>query len=172
MFLEMGLEDNGLRAGLEMVMEGTQQVADMVMEDTQLVVDMVWRDKRLNEGAGMESGDKVQSYVDMQGRPRMVDILRLELDRELQKLVEGIRILMRLLEGTRILMAGEQVMQHMVLMRHDSLQACWHLKNAVLLGPPLHTFRSWIELSKSRHHILEKELSAIESFHCQSSHRM
>lgn len=108
---------------VEMVMEGIQQVADMVMEDTQLVVDKVWADKRLNEGAGMEWGDKVQSSVDMQGRLGMVDILRLEVHRQLLKLVEGIRILMRLVEGIRILMVGEQVMQHMVLMRLDSLQA-------------------------------------------------
>lgn len=117
-------EDNGLRAGhVEMVMEDTQQVADMVMEDMQLVEGMVWEDKRLNEGLDMECGDKVQSSVDMQGRLGMGDILRLETDRELLKLVEGIRILMRLVEGIRNLMVGVQVMHHMVLMRHDSLQA-------------------------------------------------
>lgn len=119
----MGLEDNGLRVGqVEMVMEDTPQVAETETVDTQLVVDVVWGDKRLNEGPGMEWGDKVQSSVDMQGRLGMVDILRLEMDRELQKLVEGIRILMRLVEGNRILIVGVQVMHHMV--RHDSFQVC------------------------------------------------
>lgn len=117
-FLDMGLEDNGLRVGqvVEMVMEDTEQVVGKVIGGTQLE-----EDTRLNGEVGMESEDKVHSFVDTQDRLGMVDILSLQVDRELLKLVEGIRILMRLVEG---MMVGVQVLEHMVTMRHDSLQAC------------------------------------------------
>lgn len=58
----------------------------------------------------------------MKGGPSMVDILRLEVDRELLQLVGG-NDLMRLAEGMRMPMVGVQVMLHMALTGQDSLEA-------------------------------------------------
>lgn len=80
-------------------------------------------------------GDE-EAYKDMLGLEVDAELLELEVDTELLSLVEGKKLL-----------------------RH------WHLRIAVSVGSVLQPFRFQSELAMNFHHILEKELSATESFH-------
>lgn len=60
------------------------------------------------------------------------------MDTELLRLVEG-NELMRLVKG--MCMPMVHVMLNMVMIGHDFLEAYWHLKSAVSVGPLLHAFQ-------------------------------